>query len=178
MLDTIRIATPQDAGAIAALVNAAYRPHAASSGWTHEAMLVEGQRTDASQIEALIERTDGVLLVGRHCDTTIACVDLRHSDERVTIGLLAVKPELQNSGLGKTMLTHAETCAVHLFNPRQLIMQVIEERTELLAFYTRRGYTPSGKTLAYPANAGVGQPKTELRIVELHKRPDIEPIEG
>ena len=116
MLDTIRIAVPQDATAIASLVNAAYRPGMAEGGWTHEAWLVDGNRTEASQLEALIERADGVMLVGRHRDNTVACIDLRHGDEQVTIGLLAVKPELQNGGLGKVMLTHAETCAVHLFN--------------------------------------------------------------
>lgn len=178
MLDTVRIAIPQDAVAIAALVNKAYRPTQALAGWTHEAMLVDGARTDAGQIEALIGRADGIMLVGRHRDTSVACVDLRHADEQVCIGLLAVAPALQNTGLGKVMLAHAETCAVHLFNPRRLVMQVIEERAELMAFYSRRGYVRSGKVTAYPADAGVGRPKTELRVVELHKQPDIAPIEG
>ena len=56
MLDTIRIAVPADAARIAALVNAAYRPDADASGWTHEALLVDGDRTDTEQIVALIAR--------------------------------------------------------------------------------------------------------------------------
>lgn len=178
MLDTVRIATPQDAATIVALVNGAYRPAQAPSGWTHEALLVEGDRTDAEQIAALIARADGLMLIGRQHDNTVACIYLRHRDEHVSIGLLAVEPALQNGGIGKAMLEHAETCAVHFFNPRRLIMQVVDARAELLAFYTRRGYTPSGKTEAYPADAGVGIPKTELRIIELHKQPEIAPIEG
>jgi ribosomal protein S18 acetylase RimI-like enzyme len=162
MLDSVRIATPQDVAAIAALVNAAYRPNESAAGWTHEAGLVEGERTNPEQVSELIARADGVMLVGRQRDTTVA----------------AIKPELQNAGLGKVMLTHAETCAVHLFNPRRLLMHVVESRRELLAFYIRRGYALSGKAAAYPANAGVGRPKMELRLVELHKQPDIAPIEG
>lgn len=178
MLDSVRIATPQDVAAIAALVNAAYRPHESDAGWTHEAEMVEGERTNPEQLSELIARSDGVMLVGRHRDTTVACIDLRHSGEHVTIGLFAVSPALQNTGLGKTMLTHAETCAVHLFNPRRLVMHVVDARPELLAFYMRRGYTLSGKSAAYPADTGVGRAKMELRLVELHKQPDIAPIEG
>ena len=169
MPDTLRIATSHDAATIAALVNDAYRPGPTSGGWTHEAMLVDGDRTDTGQIAALIARTDGALLVGCRRDAIVACVDLRQHDEHIAIGLLAVAPALQNTGVGKAMLAHAETYAVQHFKPHRLVMQVIGERAELMAFYTRRGYAPNGRVTAYPNNSGIGQAKTELRIIELHK---------
>lgn len=178
MLDSVRIATQQDAAELAALVNAAYRPGKGDGGWTHEAALVDGERTNPEQLAMLLARDDGVMLLGRRDGATLACVDLRHQGDTVTIGMLAVQPSLQNAGLGKIMLAHAETCAVHLFNPQRLLMHVVEARQELVDFYTRRGYALSGKTSAYPSGDGVGTPKIELRLVELHKRPDIRPIEG
>ena len=178
MLDSVRIATQLDAADIAALVNAAYRPHNGDTGWTHEAELVAGERTNPEQLTVLITRADGVMLVGRSNGITIACVDLRHNGDAVTIGMLAVRPALQNAGLGKAMLVHAETCAVHLFNPQRLLMHVVEARQELIAFYVRRGYVASGEIAAYPSNSGVGTPKAPLRLVELHKRPDVRPMEG
>lgn len=177
MLDPVRPATPQDAAEIAALVNAAYRPATGNAGWTHEAALVDGERTNPEQVKELLARTDGVMLIVRSSKATLACVDLRCKDQEVTIGMLAVQPAQQNSGLGKIMLAHAEECAIQRFKAKRLRMHVVETRHELIDFYRRRGYALSGKTEPYPSNTGVGTPRLALRLVELCKRPGIEPIE-
>ncbi len=45
-----RIATPRDAPAVAALINAAF----GGDGWTSEAQLVNGDRTDAGEIARMM----------------------------------------------------------------------------------------------------------------------------
>lgn len=177
MLDSVRPATPQDAAAIAALVNAAYRPTKGGAGWTHEAALVDGERTNPEQVEELLARTDGVMLIGCSSKATLACVDLRGQDREITIGMLAVHPTQQNSGLGKIMLAHAEECAVQRFNAERLLMHVLAARHELIDFYRRRGYELSGKSAPYPDNIGAGTPRLALRLVEMCKRPETGPIE-
>ena len=81
------------------------------------------------------------MLIGRRHDSTVACIDLRHRDEHVSIGLLAVEPTLQNAGIGKAMLEHAETCAVHFFNPRRLIIAGGSMRAPSYSPFTRGAAT-------------------------------------
>jgi hypothetical protein len=48
---------------------------------------------------------------------------------------------------------------------------VIEQRHELLVWYGRRGYHPTGETEAFPyGNPSFGEPKRDdLRFLVLHK---------
>ena len=48
-------ATPEDAPALDKLVNSAYRGDSSRQGWTTEADLLDGTRTDAAAITELIQ---------------------------------------------------------------------------------------------------------------------------
>ncbi|NBP08302.1 MAG: GNAT family N-acetyltransferase, partial [Gammaproteobacteria bacterium] len=52
----VRVASIDDAAALAALVNSAYRGDGSRAGWTTEADLLGGQRTDPQALEEFIER--------------------------------------------------------------------------------------------------------------------------
>lgn len=166
-----RIAVVEDATNIARLVNAAYRPHPDAGGWTHEAHLVQGERTSHQQVEVLI-RTSAVL-VGILTERVVACAHISTEGEEAHIGMLAVEPSLQAGGLGKALLKRAEEYASQVLGATDLILIVLRNRSELIAFYQRRGYQLTGTVVDYPVDAGVGTPIVEsLDLEVLYKRVD------
>jgi hypothetical protein len=58
-----RYATPADAAAVTALVNSAYRGDSSRAGWTTEADLLGGQRTDLEEIDESITAQDSAILL-------------------------------------------------------------------------------------------------------------------
>lgn len=89
--------------------------------------------------------------------------------------MLATVPSLQTQGLGKQMLFLAEQYAVKHFNATVFRMNVLSGRPELMAFYERRGYIPTGEMQDYPVSAGVGQPIVEGLQIEGLVKPVAEP---
>lgn len=170
-MDTFRTANKSDAEAIAQLVNKAYRPETGTAGWTHESDLVSGNRTSVGQVEEVISKPDSVILVGLKGSEIVACVHVEQDGSYCHIGMLAVNPRLQGAGAGKQMLAHAERHANEKFGSEKFIMVVVSSRSELIAFYLRRGYRKTGTVQDYPLSAGVGTPKySNLKTEALEKR--------
>ena len=182
---TLRAARREDAEALSALVNSAYRGDSSRIGWTTEADLLGGQRTDPEALQEFIvagaATGDRVLLVharaavpGAPTDdasTIDACVQLeRHGDEAY-LGMFTVRPTLQGSGLGRRLLAGAEQDARRRWGVTAVHMTVIGQRTELIAWYERRGYRATGETAPFPyGDARFGEPlRDDLHFVVLRK---------
>lgn len=166
---TLRMASPADVAEVAALVNRAYRPSGLVQGWTHEAGLVSGPRVTPLQLLDLFGARSCILLLC-HEEAMVACVHLQAEGETGHVGMLATEPALQGCGLGKQMLRHAESCARESFQASALRLSVLSARTELVAFYLRRGYVREGDEADYPRHAGVGEPLLpSLRVMRLMK---------
>ncbi|RFA26278.1 hypothetical protein CAI21_17535 [Alkalilimnicola ehrlichii] len=165
----IRQATAGDAAEIARLVNAAYRPGVGHGGWTHESELVEGDRISPAQVTEILRNS--LILVGFQGSQLIACVQIEHNGRQAHIGMLAVLPELQAAGVGGAMLTEAEHYAAAHLGAEDLVLVVVSARSELIAYYRRRGYKETGQRLAYPLASGVGIPRSDaLDLTVLSKR--------
>lgn len=163
-----RLAAAADAGAIAQLVNAAYRPDVDSAGWTHESHLVAGARTSEEQVRLTLAHTQ--ILAGYIDDRLVSCVQIERRDRDAYIGMLAVTPDRQGAGLGGATLAQAETYAAGLSGVERLVMLVVDARAELIAFYRHRGYVDSGERRPYPIHSGVGVPRgMRLELMVLHK---------
>jgi GNAT superfamily N-acetyltransferase len=67
-----------------------------------------------------------------------------------SLGMLCVAPRRQSGGAGKRLITAAERTAVERFGAERMEMTVIDRRPELIAFYQRRGYVPTGERRAFP----------------------------
>ena len=161
-----RAATLDDVAALHPLIERAYRGETAKAGWTHEADLLFDTRTSAEELSALIADPDRVILLAHQDDALIGCVQVaRVGDDRAYLGMLTVEPSLQASGLGRRLLAAAETEAVARFAARRMEMTVIHRRAELIAWYERRGYRPTGETRPVP----VDPPRPELEFVVLEK---------
>lgn len=167
---TFRRADESDIDAILALAHSAYRGDASRSGWTTEADFLDGQRTDASALAAMLQGGQGILLVFRE-NGIVACCHLQHESEDCWFGLFAVSPHLQGSGIGDALLAYAEREARTLFNARRMRMKVIWLRDSLIAWYERRGYRRTGQTHPFPyGDERFGVPKRDdLHFIVLEK---------
>lgn len=172
MLPILRLATKNDSKEIADLVNRAYRPNSTEFGWTHEAKLVGGIRIAPNQVERLFSVDSAVLILlqGKHI---VSCVNVVAEKSVALIGMLATEPRLQMSGLGKQMIEHAECFAREVFGVKKFKMYVLSARTELIAFYERRGYVRTGEVHDYPLSAGVGTPLVDNLGIEALLKPAL-----
>jgi len=166
MKTSFRSASELDAGKISILVNRAYRPSAHERGWTHEANLVSGQRTTEEQVLSLFCSRSSVLVLIQ--DTNIvACVHVQCEEYSAVIGMLATDPGCQMQGFGKQILNYAEQFAFEHFATTTFKISVLSPRTELIAFYERRGYARTGEMVGYPVTAGIGEPIVHGLQVEI-----------
>lgn len=166
----IRKATIEDAVQIAALVNSAYRGDYAKQGWTTEADLIDGTRTDAEVLSEAIQKRDTTILKYEQNGSILACVELVAQPPDLYIGMLTVEPRLQGKGVGKIMLQAAEAFGKKLRHAT-VKMTVISVRNELIAWYKRHGYTDTGKRKPFAfSDPRFGQPKKPLEFIILEKK--------
>lgn len=168
---TLRPASPDEARPLAELVNSAYRGDASKAGWTTEADLLGGQRTDPDSLLAVLQRPNDrapVVLVHEDLAGLACCVHLEPlPDGAAYLGMLTVRPTAQAAGLGRRLLAAAETWAAAHWGTREVRMTVIAQRPELIAWYERRGYRATGETRPFPyGDARFGLPQRD----DLHFR--------
>ncbi|KAI8806519.1 acetyltransferase [Cladochytrium replicatum] len=173
-----RLAEPSDAKAVVHLVNSAYRGESGRVGWTTESDYIDGQRLDVDMFAELLSKptTTAVILLPdpSNPSTPIACVEVElipsTSPTSVYIGMLTVKPDGQRGGVGSKILAAAESYAKTRFGAQKAVMTVLELREELLTYYYRRGYQPTGeKALFMYGQPQFGIPKRDnLVFVMFH----------
>ncbi|MDW8479059.1 MAG: GNAT family N-acetyltransferase [Xanthomonadales bacterium] len=147
---TLRAACRADAPALVDLVEGAYRGERSRRGWTTEAELLDGQRTDLAMVEEMLDDPEGRILVVSSAEGLLGCAHLRRERSHAWFGMFAVRPERQRSGLGSLLLAAAEDHARSVWRCRELRMKVIVQRAELIAWYRRRGYRPTGGLAPFP----------------------------
>lgn len=163
-----------DAQKISDLVNSAYRGDSSKVGWTTEAHLLDGQRTDKKSIEQLILEPNNFIELVLDQDTKelLALAHLKHDDEETLyFGMLTVRPTTQGLGLGKKLLEHIENYALEN-HFTQIRISVLHLRPELIAFYERRGFKATGESIPFPENDPLfGIPKVSgLKLLEFIKK--------
>jgi len=168
---SFRYATLADRDEVVTLVESAYRGEVSRAGWTTEADLLGGQRTDIEEVSGILSEASSRLLLATEGVNIQGCVLLRRESEAVYIGMLAVRPGLQAKGLGKQLLAEAEACGRREFDAKLARMTVIAQRHELIAWYERRGYQKTGHIEPFPyGSPRFGLPKREdLMFVVLAK---------
>lgn len=173
----VSVARDSDLEAIAALVNSAFRGDSSRAGWTTEADLVGGQRTDAESLrEDLAAHPGAILLTLRdeQAGPLLGSVWLEpKSPDLWYLGMLTVRPDLQSRGLGRHILEQAERYAATQ-GARRMRMTVITLRDALLEWYERRGYRRTGEMLPFPyGNDRFGLPlRDDLQFEAMEKRLD------
>jgi GNAT superfamily N-acetyltransferase len=158
----IYFANINDISTLFTLVNSAYRGDTSRKGWTTEADLLADLRVSENELKIMMGNPDiwffkylkGAYIQGSVC--------LERKEKYLYLGMLTVNPELQNSGIGAKLLKSAEEFAIYL-GLNKIRMTVISVRSELLAYYYRKGYVFIGEKEQFPNNE-------ELEFLVLEKK--------
>ena len=165
-------AVADDLEAVAALVNRAYR---ADEGWTNEAAYLAGERTSPAALRADLAAAPAAMLLTLRDEPAgplLGVVWLEPAaGEAWYLGLLTVRPDLQDRRLGRSLLEEAEAYAVAR-GARRVRMTVVSVRDTLIAWYERRGYRLTGEREAFPyEDQRFGVPsRDDLHFVVLEKQ--------
>ena len=168
---TFRLASGHDVAGIVALVESAYRGEVSRQGWTTEADLLDGQRTDAEEVHALLTSAESCFLLAEQNGEVCGSLWLSAHGPLVHLGMFAVQPTLQAQALGRALLAQAEQVARTRWAATVMEMTVITQRVELIAWYERRGYSKTGEERPFPSgNPRFGVPlRDDLRFLVLRK---------
>jgi GNAT superfamily N-acetyltransferase len=147
---TFRTATAADVPELVTLIESAYRGDSSRAGWTTEADILGGQRTDPEGVAAVVTGENGRMLVVERGGELVACCQLEHRGDHAYFGMFAVRPALQGAGLGKVIIAEAERWVRAEWGAREMRMTVISAREDLIAWYERRGYARTGETTPFP----------------------------
>ncbi|MGY0002448.1 GNAT family N-acetyltransferase [Micromonospora sp. I033] len=147
---TVRTARRADVAALVDLVESAYRGERSRAGWTTEADLLAGQRTDPDMVAEAVSSPGGTVLVAEDGTGIVACCQLERRDDHVYFGMFAVAPGRQGGGLGRELLAEAERYARDEWHTGEMRMTVITQREDLIAWYERRGYVRTGELSPFP----------------------------
>lgn len=146
-----RVAGRRDIPALVHLVDSAYRGESSRDGWTTEADLLAGQRTDASLLDAILaDPTSRVLLAEGPRELVGCCHVKNEGGGQAYFGMFAVMPARQGAGIGGSLLREAENAAVREWEVTTMRMTVIRQRQDLIRWYATRGYCWNGRTEPFP----------------------------
>jgi ribosomal protein S18 acetylase RimI-like enzyme len=150
----VRLAQPEDAEKITTVINSAFR--------SAEFFFIDGDRVEVGEVLNFL--SSGKFLLAESEDTLLGCVYVEpgyldsnrssgqseaESQAHAYLGLLAVSPGAQQSGLGSMLMDAAEDYCRAL-GLRVMDIKVVNLREELVGFYRKRGYVETG-TSAFPA---------------------------
>jgi ribosomal protein S18 acetylase RimI-like enzyme len=157
----IRAADLDDVDEIIDVVHSSYRGDSSRAGWTTEADLLDGNRTDKNEVTSMITGPGSMILVCVDDDVIVGSVNIRQQGSACYLGMLSVSPRLQRSGVGRKLIAAAERRARAEWGSEKMTMTVFSVRSELVAYYERRGYHRTGEKRPFVGDDVHGTPRVE-----------------
>jgi len=149
----MRLASSEDAGALARLINAAF---------VVERPIFGGDRIDPNGVRTYMQT--GKFLVAEDASGLAGCVYVELRGDHGYIGLLSVDPPRQGTGLGRKLMDAAE----QFFREAGCVavdLRVVSAREPLPPFYRHLGYTESHTSpLTIPV-----QPRVPCHFIHMTK---------
>jgi ribosomal protein S18 acetylase RimI-like enzyme len=156
---SIRPATAADIPSLVELVNSAFAIEE----------FLEGTRTDAERMAAHLEKGCILLLEGAD-GAPLASVYTERRGEHCYLGMLAVAPAQQGSGLARRLIEAAEE-RFRQQGLRTIEISVLSLRPELLPIYRRFGFVESGvEPFLYPRTFKDGEVGRNCHCVVMTKQ--------
>lgn len=128
----IRVAGASDLAAIVPLINTAFAIE----------NFLEGMRTSEEHLARTMETGDR-LIAEDESGSVAACVSVSTKESEGYFGMLAVDARRQGAGLGRVMV-HAAEDYLRNHACREIRIDVLSLRPDLLPFYRRLGYVEIG----------------------------------
>ncbi|KAH8882010.1 acyl-CoA N-acyltransferase [Thozetella sp. PMI_491] len=146
---SFRLATHDDVARLEALINAAFRADNTTQ------VFLTSERIDVTSAQEIIDRLaipeSGLLVGADESGLLLATCGVRKVDEnKAWLAMLAVDPMFHSTGLGRQMLEYAEDYTRKRWGSKRMEMDVVSARTELVAWYHRRGYQMTGESKPFP----------------------------
>lgn len=167
----LKPAVEADYPEIVELTNWAYRRTGPDASWNVEG-IIEGERLTLTVLrEDLAATPEAHLLIWRDADGGhLGHVWLEPGQNGAWyLGLLTVRPDLQDRQLGRTLLTASEDYARDQGASR-IELTVVDARDTLIAWYQRRGYRPTGETRPWPTeDPRIGTPRQPVCFVVMER---------
>lgn len=138
----LRQAAADDAGALVALINAAYRK---SEGYVFPGT-TRTERHDISRLltELTVAEIDGAIA---------GCIHLSLTPPEAHFGLLAVDVARHGAGIGLMLIEHAEQTARNA-GCTTMRLEVVKEGGDRIPYYERRGYRVTAEHAGQEWNGG------------------------
>ena len=143
----IRQVWPDEADAVAALVNRAFKV---------ESYFKRGDRTTPDGVTAMMRDGLFLALALDHGGELVGSVFVRPSRPQGYFGMLAIDPQRQGQGLGRRLIDAAERHLAHAGCTHAEI-HVVNLREELPPYYARLGYVTVGE-VPFPKPDELSQP--------------------
>jgi N-acetylglutamate synthase-like GNAT family acetyltransferase len=151
----IRKAIESDAAAIKEVINSAFR--------IAEHFFVDGDRVDLAEVQEGIRKGAFLLVESNH--VIDGCVYVEPRGDKAYLGLLSVNPHQQQRGTGSRLVQAAENYCRNL-GCGFMEIKIVNVRTELPAFYSKRGYVETGTS---PFPPGI-ETKVPCHFIDMTKR--------
>ena len=129
---SIRDARPEDAEAVAKLINTAFLA---------ELFFIERDRTNPAKVRALMEK--GKFLLAEEGSALVGAIYVELRGERGYFGMLSIEPSRQRIGIGRQLADAAEKY-FRDSGCRFSDLTIVNVRTELQTLYGRWGYVETG----------------------------------
>jgi len=117
--------------------------------WTSEASFIAGQRTDVERIREIMNEPYRIILVTQVRVGIAGCVSVDVSERLGHFGMLSVGVPFQKGGMAKALIRAAESWAADQ-GAREMRLQVLMNRPELISYYERQGYRMTEERIPFP----------------------------
>jgi ribosomal protein S18 acetylase RimI-like enzyme len=174
-----RVATPDDAAQLQAMVKSAFRAEDSRQDWTADMRLGSSFHIDVEEIMTQITKTDSAILMATdNNNALVASIEVsKRSADLARLSMLAVDQRYQRGGIGRQVLAYAEDYCQRAWGVKKLDLNALSTRRELILWYIRHGYQKTGELTPFPKERfqELALPD-DLCFVELEKDLNIVPI--
>ncbi|AXK49408.1 GNAT family N-acetyltransferase [Aliarcobacter trophiarum LMG 25534] len=166
----LKLENTKDKEEVVKIINEAYRGELKGNAWTGEAHLLSGIRIDIDMLNEYLKEKNTKTFIAKNNNQVVATIQAKLEDNTIYIGLFAVDPNIQASGVGRRLLEFTELETSKIWKIKSFVMEVISSRTELRDYYIRRGYQNTNSYIEFPRSEKWSSNKQEeLKLLVLKK---------